>query len=69
MGRLIEIWQGWKNLFFTSKEIKALAKERMDICATCKHASTTVYLHCDKCGCYIPAKARSKDSNCPIGLW
>ncbi len=69
MGRLAEIWDGWKNFFFPDKEIKILSKKRMEICANCEHASKTVYLHCDKCGCYIPAKARSKDSNCPVGLW
>ncbi|MCF8372231.1 MAG: hypothetical protein K9H64_11455 [Bacteroidales bacterium] len=69
MGRLKEILIGWRNLIFGNPQTRQLAKERMEICGTCEHASRSVYLHCDRCGCYIPAKANSPDSNCPVGLW
>jgi hypothetical protein len=67
--KLKDIILGWKNLIFTSPEIKKMAAEREAICAKCEHASKTIYLHCNLCGCYIPAKTRSKDSSCPDGRW
>lgn len=69
MGKIREILVGWKNLWFTSPEIKKMAAEREAVCATCEHASKSIYLHCNLCGCYIPAKASSKTSKCPDGRW
>ena len=69
MGRISEIVTGWLNLIFGNPKTKTLAKQRMAICANCEHASKSVYLHCNLCGCYIPSKANSPDSDCPAGLW
>ena len=69
MSRLKEIFTGFKNLVLGDPKIKEIARIRMEVCAGCEHASKTVYLHCDLCGCYIPAKARSPISRCPADLW
>lgn len=69
MNKLKEIFVGWKNLLFGNPQTKEMAKKRMEVCSTCEYASKSVYLHCDKCGCYIPAKANSVNSDCPMGLW
>ena len=69
MGKLSEIFIGWKNLVLGDPAIKAMAKERETICAQCEHASKKAYLHCALCGCYIPAKSRSPESMCPDGRW
>jgi len=69
MSKFKEILTGWANLVFGNKEIKKMASERMAVCARCPHASAKMYLHCDVCGCYIPAKARSRESDCPLNFW
>ncbi len=69
MAKIQEIITGFRNLLFGNPEIKALAKKREAVCATCPHASSQTYLHCGLCGCYIPAKSRSPLSKCPDGRW
>ena len=67
MGRLEEIYNGWKNYIFPNKEMEELAKKRAAICVDCpKLKSNNI---CSVCGCYIPAKTRSKTSRCPLSKW
>jgi hypothetical protein len=69
LKKIIEIFTGWRNLFFGNPETKEMAEARMKICTSCDHASEKIYLHCSACGCYIPAKANSKESDCPMNYW
>ena len=74
MGKLNEIYEGWKNLAFKKKHIERVANTRLHVCNTCEwnskfHKTTRVDQHCTKCGCTLAAKARSMESKCPIGKW
>ena len=65
-----EIYDGFKNLIFPNEEIEALAEQRLSICFGCKTRTEDT---CDRnkggCGCFLPAKIRSKTSACPKGYW
>jgi hypothetical protein len=45
---------------------KETVEHRLNICDACEHK---VLLVCSKCGCICAAKARKKNSSCPIGKW
>ena len=63
-----QVATGYANLV-RGKEYDS-TKERVRMCRRCddhywiKHA-----LFCSICKCYIPAKARVKESTCPNNLW
>ena len=46
-----------------SKEVEV---ERKNICVSCPHHDFGV---CDECGCYLAAKIKLKDEECPVGKW
>lgn len=67
-NKLEEIFTGWKNLIFENEVIEVIAKERIRICVEeCKELND--YNSCSQCGCYMPAKARSPQSSCPLNKW
>jgi hypothetical protein len=69
MSQLSEIFEGWKNLTFPNPQIEELAKKRISICVenSCKKFKKNNT--CGMCGCYMPAKVRSRRSRCLKGLW
>jgi len=67
MSKLEEIYQGWKNYAFPNPEMEELAKKRAAICVDCPKLKSNNF--CSVCGCYIPAKTRSKKSRCPLSKW
>lgn len=72
---LSEIYDGWKNLLFENPEVEAIATKRIAICAgdddnnIKKCEFFTLLKTCEKCGCFMPAKARSPESGCPMNFW
>lgn len=62
-----EIIDGWSNLIIKEDENEILAKQRLKICVDCLNIKKNNY--CGICGCYIPAKVRSKKSECPKQFW
>ena len=60
------IFYGWKNLAFKNEKTEIIAKERSVHCKKCDEKFWNV---CTKCWCYIPAKVRSRNSECPSKLW
>lgn len=73
-----QIYEGWKNNLFPSKDMKPLieqvAKERMDICEKCPMHSKNfrtkrVDEHCRDCGCTLSAKTRCLSCECPQNRW
>lgn len=42
--------------------------ERYSICKGCEFYNELLR-SCKKCGCFLPAKTKLKNSNCPIGKW
>lgn len=69
MSLLQEIYNGWKNYIFPNKDIEEIAKKRIAICVKNKCGKFTPKKTCKVCGCYMPAKVRSKNSNCPLKKW
>ena len=69
MSQLTEIYDGWKNYVFQDPEVEEIAKKRIAICVAneCKKFKTNK--SCAMCGCYMPAKVRSKRSKCSMGKW
>jgi hypothetical protein len=63
---LDNIADGFGNLMFKNPEIEKLATERAKICAVCQQNHNE---WCKMCGCYIPAKVRSRVEMCDGGLW
>ena len=59
---------------YKDKKIIASTKiklERLKICDGCEHIrlKNTVYKRCNECGCFLHAKARLINQECPIGKW
>ena len=69
MSILAEIYDGWKNFIFENPSVEEEAKRRIGICVENKCKKFNPSKTCGVCGCYMPAKARSIKSKCPIGLW
>jgi hypothetical protein len=67
------IKSGFKNLVKKSEDIEKVAAARKAICDGCfvceYGASRFCKLKHGGCGCYLPAKRRSLEDECPIGKW
>lgn len=55
-------------------QVEAKALRRLKICEKCDYRKMAEKagepsMKCPKCGCYLPAKARSSLSECPEGYW
>ena len=68
LSQLSEIFEGWKNLAFPlNPKVEELAKKRIIICVNCDKFKKNKT--CAMCGCFMPAKVRSRRSKCLMGLW
>ena len=72
-SKVKEIVDGWQNLMYRDPIVEVEATKRALICSNCPELSegAGVYLHCKKCGCYLPAKVRSivETNKCPLNKW
>ena len=69
MSQLTEIYEGWKNYVFQDPQVEEIAKKRIAICVTNECKKFKSNKSCAMCGCYMPAKTRSKKSKCPLNKW
>jgi len=69
MGKLEEIYEGWKNYIFPSPAVEQEAKRRIEICVKNECKKFKSNNTCGICGCFMSAKVRSLKSHCPIGMW
>lgn len=60
-GKLKSILTGWKNIVWSSPQVKEIARKRAEICSLCEKNVKNI---CLDCGCFLPAKARSLDEHC-----
>ena len=65
--KLQSIYLGWKNLIWKKKEVEIIAKERAAFCSHCDELNIAGF--CKDCKCYVSAKIRSLDEECPKGIW
>ncbi len=45
-----------------------VGKDRMSICNSCEHL-LHITMQCKKCGCFVQAKTKLANSECPIKKW
>ena len=73
-----QVYEGWKNNLFPSRDMKPhieeVANERLAICNDCplhsKHFKTLrLDEHCTSCGCTLSAKTRCLSCECPTKRW
>lgn len=68
---LKDIVNGWYN--HLTNQNQEVASKRLNICLPCEFNSTPKELKisstCNKCGCFLKAKAANKSSKCPIEKW
>jgi len=67
MGRIAEIYDGWINLVFKDSKMEKIAEDRFEICIGCDYLRKNN--SCKLCGCFMPAKVRSKKSKCDDNKW
>ena len=46
---------------------KNSAQKRFNVCKSCVYLSQHGF--CEKCGCFMKAKVKLANANCPIGKW
>lgn len=70
---LKSIAEGFTNLLFTKELVEDVAKQRKAICDACPVSEFGKSKYCKLrnggCGCYLPAKRRAMDDECPKGKW
>ena len=65
-----EIATAWKNVVYSSQEIKEVAKVRMTICDSCENKKKILNLVvCGLCHCPLKAKTKSNENSCPAKKW
>lgn len=78
MSKLNEIYEGWKNKLFPSKDLEEIISEtrekRLAICNSCeKHSKFNKTSrpddHCTQCGCTLSAKTSCLTCECPLLKW
>jgi len=82
LGKIKNIYTGWKNYLTDDELASELAKERAEHCAVCPHAVFKKHLAnvkdevqiiegyvCDLCHCPLSAKLRVPDEKCDAGKW
>jgi len=82
MGRISDIYEGWKAYTVSDPVAEKIARERATVCAKCPKAIKGSFevilpdsikeikgLKCSECGCPLSTATRSKEYECPIGKW
>lgn len=68
MSKIRNIITGWKNLIVEDKLLTPLFEQRFQTCNNCPGDNNKLNV-CVLCGCFIPAKCRSPEENCPASYW
>lgn len=70
MEKIIEIYNGWKNLVIKQSDIEDMSAWRMEICNDCDKKVNQLGMDvCGECGCPLMSKTRSPQSECPLSKW
>lgn len=65
-----DIIEGWAKQIaegLMTEEERELAQSRIETCIECEHF--TPVKSCTQCGCYMPAKTKVVNANCPLKKW
>jgi hypothetical protein len=68
MKMLLAIIEGWWYYATSNREARARSKPRTAICSPCQHKDNRLNI-CKECKCFLPAKTRVEDAQCPFGYW
>lgn len=64
MRKIISILLGW--WFWITNKNNDMARYRLSVCSECPERR---WASCGICGCFLQAKARIPEEQCPIGKW
>jgi hypothetical protein len=62
------IIKGWYLYLTSDKKANLLSETRLPVCMHCQHRNKHLNV-CNECGCFLPAKTRVKDEQCPHNYW
>lgn len=68
MKKLWHIVKGWWLWIVSDAKTNDMARERNAICSPCQHRIKSINV-CGSCGCFLPAKQRVSDEDCPNNYW
>ncbi len=69
MSSFINTLKTAKNNIINSVLVEeSISKARYDICTNCEFLTKTIS-RCEKCGCFMTAKTKLKNSKCPLRKW
>ena len=66
--KLSNIVEGWRLWLKSDKATNDMARQRQAICDPCQHRIKSLNV-CGECGCFLSAKARVQDEQCPHDYW
>ena len=66
--RIRSIIEGWYYYLISNRKKNELSDQRMLICFSCQHKNKKLN-SCRECGCFLPAKTRVEDAECPHQYW
>ncbi len=75
--RVKSIITGFSNLIVKNKDVEVIANRRFAICISCGDKKVIgkvsginePIMYCNICKCYLSAKVRSLEENCPLKKW
>ncbi len=62
------IIKGWWFLITDNKTSRLVSEPRIKICNNCEYKNKLTN-SCELCGCFIPAKTRVIEEECPNNMW
>jgi hypothetical protein len=68
MTRIRAIIEGWFYYLTSNRDARKRSKPRTAICNLCQHKDKRLNA-CKECGCFLPAKTRVEDAQCPFEYW
>lgn len=73
MEKFWTIIEGWRKYLILDPKVEKVALERLEICIDCDENTSkpkvTLSSRCKVCTCFLEAKTRVLDEECPLKLW
>lgn len=64
--KIEQIIDGWWMYITDNKDRRSMRDDRMKECKPCIHRRGII---CGDCGCFLEAKTRVYEAECPVGNW
>jgi len=66
--KILSIVKGWYLLITDNRASRVMYDSRMPTCNTCQNRNKALNT-CKLCGCFLPAKTRVIEEECPANYW